>query len=179
MTTYVALLRGVNVGGHAKIGMAALRKLIADLGHTEVRTYVQSGNVVFRSADERPTVLECAIEERIKQDLGVSTTVLLRSADEIARVAANNPFLEREDDAAKLHVAFLADEPDPDRAARFEPPPGQPEELALAGRELYLRYPNGSGRSKLNNAYIERRLGVAATNRNWNTVTKLRDLARE
>ena len=179
MTTYVALLRGVNVGGRARIEMAALRKLVADLGHSNVKTYVQSGNVIFRSSDEQPAQVAREIEGRIARDLGVGTTVLLRSADELAHVVANNPFLAREDDLAKFHVTFLADAPDPDRAARLAPPPGQPEELALVGREVYLRYPNGYGRSKLNHAYIERHLGVAATNRNWNTVTRLCELARE
>ena len=177
MMTYVALLRGINVGGRSRVVMADLRKLFEDLGHADVRTYVQSGNVIFRAADEQPAMLERAIEARIEDVMGASTTVLLRTAAEVARVASNNPYLGREDDVSKLHVTFLAAEPAPERAARLVPPPGQPEELALVGREVYLLYPNGYGRSKLTNAYIERRLGVAATNRNWNTVTKLRDLA--
>lgn len=177
MTSYVALLRGVNVGGRGKIEMSALRKLFEDLGHADVRTYVQSGNVIFRAADDRPAELAREIEGRIARDLGVGTTVLLRGADELALIAASNPFLGRESDLAKLHVTFLADEPDRERAARLEVPAGQPDDLALLGREVYLHCPNGYGRTKLNNTFIEKRLGVAATTRNWTTVTKLRDLA--
>ena len=177
MTAYVALLRGINLGGHAKVGMADLRRVFLALGHAEVTTYLQSGNVVFSSPAAQPSRLAAAIEQRIASDLGMTVTVLLRTGDDLARVAAANPFLGRTGDPTKLHVTFLAAAPDRDRAARLEAPAGEAAELALAGREVYLYYPDGYGRTKLDNAFLERRLGVAATTRNWRTVTKLGDLA--
>lgn len=179
VTTYVALLRGVNVGGHAKVAMEDLRRLFQALGHTDVTTYIQSGNVVFRSASDDPTQVAADIEAAMVRDIGVAATVVLRRRDELARVAARNPFLADEADVTKLHVAFLAEEPDEPRAAGLTVPAGEPNELSLAGREVYLRYPYGTGRSKLSNTYLEKRLGVAATMRNWRTVTKLAELAAQ
>jgi uncharacterized protein (DUF1697 family) len=177
MTTYVALLRGINVGGRTKVGMDDLRRLFVALGHADVKSYVQSGNVLFSSPVEESSRLADDIQRRIARDLGVTVTVLLRTRDDLAYVVANNPFLSRETDLAKLHVTFLADAPDHERVARLDTPSGGPDEFSLAGREVYLHCPRGYGRTKLNNAYLERRLGVAATTRNWNTVTKLCDLA--
>jgi uncharacterized protein (DUF1697 family) len=177
MTTYVALLRGINVGGRTRVGMDDLRRLFVALGHADVKSYVQSGNVLFSSPVEESSRLVGDIQRRIARDLGVTVTVLLRTKDDLARVVANNPFLSRETDPAKLHVTFLADAPDHERVARLDTPSGGPDEFSLAGREVYLHCPHGYGRTKLNNAYLERRLGVAATTRNWNTVTKLCDLA--
>jgi uncharacterized protein (DUF1697 family) len=177
MTTYVALLRGINVGGRTKVGMDDLRRLFVALGHADVKSYVQSGNVLFSGPVEESSRLADDIQRRIARDLGVTVTVLLRTRDDLAYVVANNPFLSRETDLAKLHVTFLADAPDHERVARLDTPSGGPDEFSLAGREVYLHCPRGYGRTKLNNAYLERRLGVAATTRNWNTVTKLCDLA--
>jgi uncharacterized protein (DUF1697 family) len=179
MTTYVALLRGINVGGRTKVGMEELRRVFLALGHADVKTYVQSGNVLFRCPVEEPSRLAGDLERRIARDLGVTTTVLLRTRDDLAHVVANNPFLGRGLDPATLHVTFLAETPDPRRVASLETPSGEPDAFSLAGREVYLHCPNGYGRTKLNNAYLERRLGVAATTRNWRTVTTLCDLARE
>jgi uncharacterized protein (DUF1697 family) len=179
MTTYVALLRGINVGGRTRVGMEDLRRLFVALGHTDVQSYLQSGNVVFRGPVEESSRLTGDLERRIARDLGVTVTVLLRTRDDLAHVVANNPFLNPETDLATLHVTFLADAPDHERAARLTTPIGEPDELSLVGREVYLHCPNGYGRTKLNNAYIERRLGVAATTRNWNTVTKLCELASD
>lgn len=176
MPTYVALLRGINVGGRTKVGMADLRRLFADVGHDDVQTYLQSGNVVFRSSHQAAQVAE-TIERRIAEDLGVTTTILLRTAANLAKVVTANPFLDQESDPTKLHVTFLAEAPDSERAAGLDPASGAPDALVLTGREVYLHCPNGYGRTKLNNAFLERRLGVAATTRNWKTVTALRDLA--
>ena len=176
MTTYLALLRGINVGGHTRVGMDDLRRLFADLGHADVTTYIQSGNVIFRSPVDDSSRLAAEIEERIAQDLSVAVTVLLRTRDDLARIVASNPFVGRRIEPAKLHLTFLADAPDRDRAARLDRPADAPDELSLVGREVYLYCPNGYGRTKLNNAHVERRLGVAATTRNWNTFTRLLDL---
>ena len=177
MTTYVALLRGINVGGHAKVAMEDLRRVVQALGHSEVTTYIQSGNVVFNGRGDDPGSLARDIESAIKGDIGLEVTVVVRTGEDLARVAATNPFLEGQAEVSKLHVAFLAEAPDDDRAAALTVPAGEPDQLRLAGREVYLHYPNGTGRSKLTNAYLEKRLGVAATTRNWRTVTKLAEMA--
>lgn len=176
-TTYVALLRGINVGGHARVGMDDLRRLFMALGHGQARTYIQSGNVVFSSSVAEPSRLVAEIEQRIASDLGVAVTVLLRAGAELSQLVVDNPFLDRGADLSKLHVTFLAERPDAERAARLEPPAGEVDEIALAGRDVYLHCPNGYGRTKVNNTWIEKRLAVAATTRGWKTVVKLRDLA--
>ncbi len=179
MTTYAALLRGINLGSHAKIKMPALRQVFLDLGHADVQTYLQSGNVVFTSDDEDADTLATAIERRIKHDLDLTVPVLLRSQAELAEVVANNPFLKQQADPATLHVTFLADEPDRERVAGIDPAFGEPDAFSIVGRELYLVCPSGYGRTKLNNNFFERRLKVGATTRNWKTVTKLHDLTSE
>ncbi|HSH58105.1 MAG TPA: DUF1697 domain-containing protein [Acidimicrobiales bacterium] len=176
MTTYVALLRGINVGGREKVAMDDLRRLFTDLGHAEVETYIQSGNVIFRSPVDDASKLAHDIESRMAADLDMAVTVLLRSEDELAQIIADNPFLDSEADQSKLHVTFLADPPSEDRANGLNTPAGEPDELVLAGLEVYLHCPNGYGRTKVNNAYIEKQLGVAATTRGWKTVAKLHTL---
>ncbi len=175
--TYVALLRGINLGSRNKVSMADLRTLFLALGAEDVATYVQSGNVVFKSRARSPAELTHAIEERIGRDLGVSVTVLVRTARELVSVLADNPFADNGREVASLHVTFLADRPDPVRVRDLEAKRFQPDEFRVVGREVYLHCPNGYGRSKLSNAYLEKVLGVVATTRNWKTVTKVAELA--
>lgn len=177
MTRYVCLLRAVNVAGK-KVVMKDLAALFADLGHTDVVTYIQSGNVVFTSPSEQPSELARTIEERLEADLGQTAAVLLRSAEELDRIAAQNPFLEDGPDTSKLHVTFLASAPDPDRVQALGPGVVGPDSFRVLGREVFLHCPEGYGRSTLINSFWERRLKVAATTRNWNTVLKLLELAR-
>ncbi len=172
---YVALLRGINLGVRNKVSMPDLRALFESLGAEDVETYVQSGNVVFRSPDGAPTLTE-AIEKRIRRDLGLGVTVLLRTRPQLAKVVAGNPFAKKEREPTKLHVVFLADKPDRVRVSKLDPERGEPDEFRVVGQEIYLHCPNGYGRSKLTNAYFEKQLGVAATTRNWKTVTKLAEL---
>jgi uncharacterized protein (DUF1697 family) len=171
--TTVALLRGVNVGGRAKVPMGELRSVFAALGHTDVVTYIQSGNVVFRSAGGTEKELVSGIERQIADAFGLEVAVTLRAPGELAAIVAGNPFLTGGDDPKTLHVAFLDRAPAPKELAELDPDRSPPDEFRVLGREVYLRYPNGSGRSKLTIDYFERRLGVRATARNWNTVTKL------
>jgi uncharacterized protein (DUF1697 family) len=179
MTRHVALLRGINLGARNKILMADLRRLFADLGYGDVETYLQSGNVVFTSEAKDPSRLARDVERRIAHDLDLDVTVLVRTGVDLARLAEKNPFLSREQDLAKLHLTFLADTPEQKRVTGLEKPTGESAEFSLDGREVYLHCPEGYGRTRLNNAFFERRLGVAATTRNWKTVTALRDLTRE
>ncbi|CAM03022.1 uncharacterized protein (DUF1697 family) [Saccharopolyspora erythraea NRRL 2338] len=175
MSTHIALLRGINVGGRTNIAMADLRAVFQELGCEPVATYLRSGNVVFIADD--PGGVAAEVQNRVAARLGVSTLVQTRSAEEFARVAAGHPFLERETDLAKLHVVFLDAEPDPRRQAGLEVPGGGREQFRFAGRELYLHYPDGAGRSRFTNAYLEKQLGVSATARNWKTVLTLAEMA--
>jgi uncharacterized protein (DUF1697 family) len=171
MKTYVALLRGVNVSGQNKVGMKELRARLLGLGFQNVATYVQSGNVVFRtSAASDPTLL---IERDIRQAFGVGVTVLLRTKEQLRRVSTQNPFLKRGNDPATLHVTFLSETPKPARVRDLTAKVNGPDELVVRGREVYLRCPNGYGRTKLSNTFLERQLGSPATTRNWRTVLQL------
>jgi uncharacterized protein (DUF1697 family) len=176
MATYVALLRGVNVAGAGKVGMADLRQVFADAGHTDVQTYIQTGNVVFAARGSASRIAP-ELEQRIASELGLTTTVLLRSASDLTRVARNNPFVDRGADPSSLHVTFLNGAAGRDAPARLDVPGAAPDELVVSGKEVYVHCPNGYGRTKLNNTFVERRLGVQATTRNWRTLTKLLDLA--
>ena len=177
MPTYVAFLRGINVGGARKLSMPQLKGVLADFGLEDVVTYIQSGNVVFRTTSRDAAALERRLERAIENAFGLDVTVLLRTQAQLAKVVERNPFLA-EGDVAKLHVAFLSAKPAKGAAARLDPQRSPPDELALVGSELYLRFPNGSGRTKLTLDYVERTLGVRATQRNWRTVTKLLELAQ-
>jgi uncharacterized protein (DUF1697 family) len=174
--TYVALLRGINVGGHQRIRMSDLRALLEGLGHESVETYLQSGNAVFRSRRASDASLGSAMEEAIAAELGLTVTVLVRGAAELAGIVDGTPYGDRGADAKRLHVAFLSAAPSAAAVGKLDAAQFAPDELAIAGREVYLHYPNGYGRTKLTNAVLERRLGVAATTRNWRTVTALADL---
>jgi uncharacterized protein (DUF1697 family) len=170
--TYVGLLRGVNVGGKNKVPMAALRAVVESLGHTEVSTFIQSGNVVFTTAGSiEPKSLAVAIARQ----LGIDIAVVLRTRRELERVVAANPFTRV--DPSKLHVGFMLQKPSTAVAAKLDAERFRPDEFAVRGRELYLHLPNGMGRSKLP-GYLDRQLNIPTTVRNWNTVTKLLELAR-
>lgn len=177
MRTYAALLRGVNVGKN-KLAMSDLRALLTGLGCHDVQTYLQSGNAVF-AADQAPTeqnTLAQAIEQALAE-LGVSSRVLLRTGVQLAGVLAGNPFLDREADPTKLHVTFLADAPAADRSRQLEVPAGETASLHLHDKEVYLHCPDGYGRTKLTNSFLESRLATVATTRNWRTVIALTELA--
>ena len=173
--TYVALLRAINLGSRNKIAMQDLRVLFERLGAEDVQTYVQSGNVVFRSSGNGGA-LQKSVEEEIANELGLTITVLVRTKTQIAKLARDNPFGEDAPDKA-LHVTFLVDAPARARVRALDASAFAPDTFEVAGREVYLNMPNGYGRSKLSNAYFEKQLGVAATTRNWKTVTALAELA--
>ena len=169
MARYVALLRGVNVGGRS-LPMAELARVVEGLGHRDVRTDIQSGNVVFGATGKVDVpALERAIGERFSLDVGVA----LRSAAELRRVIDRNPFPDAE--VTKLHVGFLLAKPPAGTTRALDGAPYAPEEFVLQGSEVYLHLPNGMGRAKLP-VYLGRRLPVAATYRNWRTVTTLAEM---
>ncbi len=177
MGTYVALLRGINVGGRAKVSMSDLRKLFADLGYADAKTYIQSGNVIFSASLRSPARAATEISHRIEKDLGVKCSVLLRTVKELVDVLESNPYLAEGVELSTLYVAFLDEKPSRKVSSGLVVPPGETAEFTVVGREIYLHYPDGYGRTKFSNTFIEKRLGVVATTRNWNTVTKLHDLA--
>jgi uncharacterized protein (DUF1697 family) len=176
MAIYVALLRGINVGGRRKVAMEDLRRVFQELGFTDARTFIQSGNVIF-SGPASAARLAHDLEQRIARDIGTAPTVLLRTKQELGRVIAANPFLAHAKDHSRLHVTFLVEKPAAAAVKALVRPAGETGEFALRDREVYLHVPDGYGTSKLGNAFFEKRLGVSATTRNWNTVTKLFSLA--
>jgi uncharacterized protein (DUF1697 family) len=156
--------------------MADLRTLFVAFGSEDVSTYLQSGNVVFKSSVDSPAQLIETIQKRINHDLGLSVKVLLRTKAHLKKTVAGNPFANGRRELTKLHVTFLAERPDGVRVGELEAKDFEPDEFRIVGPEIYLHCPNGYGRSKLTNAYFEKELGVAATTRNWKTVTKLAEL---
>jgi uncharacterized protein (DUF1697 family) len=177
VTTWVALLRGINVGGARRIAMPELRATLESLGLEDVATYVQSGNVVFRRAGSRAAIRR-AVEDRIEEVFGLDVATMLRSKTDLDRITARNPWPERVADPTRVHVVFLDRKPTAAAVAELDPDRSPPDEFLVDGSEIFVSYPNGSGRSKLTLDYFERRLDVRATARNWKTVTKLLALMR-
>lgn len=174
MSLSVALLRGVNVGGRARVPMDELRAVFAGAGCVDVVTYIQSGNVVFRPPRGTTTdALRTSLEQRIAATFGFPVAVLVRSAEQWEQIVSANPFAAAGADPKTLHVMVLAAEPPGIRVGELDPDRSPPDEFVVAGSEIYLRYPKGSGRSKLSVDYFERRLDTVATARNWNTVLRL------
>ncbi len=172
-TAHVALLRGINVGGHRRVGMAALKALCLELGYEDVQTYVQSGNVVFRAASPGAGELEAALE----RTLGFRVGVMMRDRLQWRRALADNPYpFQAAADPSKVHLALLSAEPDAEGLASLQAVPTGPDNWTLLGSNLYLNLPNGAGRTKLDHGTLERRLGVQVTVRNWKTVEAVGEL---
>ncbi|MEU8520455.1 DUF1697 domain-containing protein [Streptomyces sp. NBC_01216] len=181
-TTYAALLRGINVSGHRKVPMAELRSLLEELGHRNVRTYLQSGNAVFTTDDDSgDDVLAAAIEAAIGKRLGFRVDTLVRGAAYLAAVADACPFPAGELEGRQLHVTYYSEPVGPERFAAIDEAAFRPEEFRLGDRALYLYAPDGLGRSKLAEAVSRPSLlkGVVATSRNWNTVLKLVEMTHD
>jgi uncharacterized protein (DUF1697 family) len=172
----VALLRGINVGGRNKIAMKDLHSSFVALGHGEVTTYIQSGNVVFRSASKLASKVGAAIEAEVSKTFGLKIGVLVRTPSDFDSLIEGNPYVVAGREISKAMIMFLDDLPTSDAIAGLDPQRSPPDEFVVRGREIYLYCPNGFGRSKLSIDYFERRLRIRATARNWNTVVKLADL---
>jgi len=180
MPIYIAMLRGINVGGHKKVPMDQLRALCERLGFTRVRTYIQSGNVVFKADKTSPAALSTKMEDAIQASFGFPASVISRTAVELATVIGANPFREESQaEPAKLYVAFLSHSPSADAIKKIEALATKDERLHCGRQEVYLYYRNGMGQAKLTGAVLEKALAVAATARNWNTVTQLYKMAVE
>ena len=177
MTTHIALLRAVNLGGRTKVGMAELREVFAELGFKDARTLLQSGNVVFSG---KGSDLETKIARAIEKHFGYATDVMVRTAAEWDKIIKANPFPdEAKKDPSHLLVLALTDAPGKAAVEALRAAIKGPERVEAKGKQLYAVYPAGIGRSKLTANVIEGKLGTRGKGRNWNTVLKLADLAAE
>jgi uncharacterized protein (DUF1697 family) len=173
VTVYVALLGGINVGGRT-LRSAALREIAEGCGFDDVSTFIQSGNVLFRSGTGAK-VVGAHLHDGILEVSGIDTRVAMRTAAQLRAVVAANPFLDRSDDPTKLSVTFLFDGVEPTLSA-VDPADYAPDEVVVIGREAYLHTPNGMGKTKLVPP-IAKKLGLVGTTRNWRSTTKLAELA--
>jgi uncharacterized protein (DUF1697 family) len=174
MTRCVALVRGINVGGHKQVAMADLRDLLTQLGFVDARSLLQSGNLVFRSQARTGAQLERLLEASAAERLALQTHFFVRTANELKAVIAHNPFPEEaKRDPGHLIVVFLKAAPGPKNVDALQEASTGPEIIRARGRQVYIVYPDGMGRSRLTNALIEKKLAVRGTGRNWNTVLRL------
>ena len=173
----IALLRGINVGGKNRLPMKDLAALFVDAGCDDVRTYIQSGNVLFRTEPTAGEDIASIISASLLSRFGYRVPVITRTAREFQESVRANPFVEAGAAADKLHVIFLAELPDGARVAALDPNRSPADEFAVRGREVYLHCPHGLARTKLTNSYFDSRLATTGTTRNWRTVLKLLELA--
>ena len=178
MPTFISLLRGVNVSGQRKIRMADLKAAYEALDLANVKTYVQSGNVVFDCRMRSTSKVAENIERQIQSRFGYDVTVMVRTPSDFERIIKSNPFsLQARNDPAKVHVTFLASRPSAAMVKSAEVADAGGAECSMGRQEIFLHCPNGYGRTKLNNAFFERKLKMPATTRNWKTVIALYDMA--
>jgi len=176
---HVALLRGINVGGRNKLPMKTLVAIFEELGCRDVRTWIQSGNVIFRAPRTLVARLAADAERALHDAAGLSVPVVLRTAAQLGRAVERNPFLAEGADPAHLHVGFLAARPAAARVARMEPDRSPPDRFRVIGGEVYLHCPRGLARTKLTSAFFDSRLGTTITVRNWKTTLRLAQMAAE
>ncbi|MDQ6827929.1 MAG: DUF1697 domain-containing protein [Gemmatimonadota bacterium] len=174
--THLALLRGINVGGKNKLPMSDLLDLFAEAGCRDVRTYIQSGNVIFTAEPAVVTPLPGRITARIQERFGYRVPVVMRTAEELGDIVRHNPFIAAEVDEATLHVLFLAGRPAARAIDDLDPDRSPPDTFVVHNREVYLQLPHGAARTKLTNAYFDAKLATTSTGRNWRTVTMLHTL---
>jgi uncharacterized protein (DUF1697 family) len=180
MPVLISMLRGVNVGGHNKVEMGALRALYESIKFEDPRTYVQSGNVIFRSKENISPALAKKIQNAIEREFNCRPEVILRTTQELRKAISASPFsASRGLEPGKILVTFLNAEPGPEAHATLLKLKNHPEEIHLKGRELYIYFPNGAGRSKLPWSSIAEALKTQGTARNWNSVTKMLEIAEE
>jgi uncharacterized protein (DUF1697 family) len=180
MPVFISMLRGVNLGPHNRIKMDALREVYASLKFQDARTYVQSGNVIFRAREKNLPSLKKKIQCAIEKKFGFRPDVLLRTTEEMRNAIARTPFADRSEiEPGKLLVTFLAAEPNADARGRLRTLKTEGEELHLKGRELYIYFPNGAGRTKLPWSSVASLLKTTGTARNWNSVLAMLKIAEE
>ncbi|MBK6967466.1 MAG: DUF1697 domain-containing protein [Bacteroidales bacterium] len=174
METFIALLRGINVSGKNLIKMAELVQALSDSGVSNVRTYIQSGNVVFESGTDIPFIVEKLIQDKIRERFGLEVPVQVLKRSELVYVSNHNPFInDRALPVDKLHLTFLNAIPDPALVSKAGAGSFLPDEFIVSGNAVFVYCPDGYGRTKLTNTFFEKKLKVSATTRNWATVKKL------
>jgi uncharacterized protein (DUF1697 family) len=176
MQNYIAMLRGINVSGQKKIKMADFKNHLQELKFSDVQTYIQSGNAVFKNKKSAPKALETKISKKILEEYGFEVSVIVKNPEELMDVLENNPFV-KDKDLNRLYVTFLSNEPTSDNLENLKGIDHTPEEYVLKGKTIYFYSPYGYGRAKMNNNFFENKLKVTATTRNWKTVNKLADMA--
>jgi uncharacterized protein (DUF1697 family) len=176
MSCYLALLRGVNVSGKNSLRMDELKASLSALGLSEPQSYLQSGNVLFKAGKQAPEKLAAAIQARIAQDFGLTVPVLVLTAAQLAHIVQANPLWSAGDDETLFHCSFLWQAVSGQHFSALKLPAVAGEQAQLQGSAVYLHCPHGYGKTKLNNSYFERALGVPATTRNWRTVLALHAL---
>ena len=174
---HVALLRGVNLGKR-RLPMRELARIFADAGCEDVRTYIQSGNVVYRAGATLARRVPALVEAGIAERFGFDAPVVTRTAAEMAAIVRGNPYARlAAADPKSVHVGFLRDRPAARAVAALDPDRSPPDTFVVRGREIYFHFPNGLAKSKLTNPWFDSRLGTVSTMRNWRTVTALLDMA--
>ncbi len=176
LSTYLALLRGVNVGGKNLLPMKDLAGMFAKAGCSDVRTYIQSGNVIFQAPAGVLSGLAGRTAQQIQDRFGLKVPVILRSTEQIQDTLRHNPFLKAGTPENTLHVVFLTDLPNPQDVSKLDPHRSPADAFVVRDREIYLHLPNGVANSKLTNAYFDSKLSTVSTARNWRTVNKLHKL---
>jgi uncharacterized protein (DUF1697 family) len=179
MPTYISMLRGINLAGHKRVEMARLRVMFEGMGFEQVRTYINSGNVVFKTGKSAPAALSKKIEERMVAEFGFGALVITRTAAELGRAIEGNPFAkESRSDPAYVFIGFLERAPKADAVEKLQARAAKTEQAHCSGKEIYVYYVDGMGRAKLlTHGVLEKVLAVKATMRNWNTVSKLYEMA--
>ena len=180
MKTHLALLRGINVSGHNMMKMDALKKALEKIGFENVQTYIQSGNVFVDSEEENPTKVAFKIKMEIFRVFGHDVPVIVIGKEDLEKCFANNPFLkEPEVDIKKLYFAFLSTELQSDAINQLKISNIKPDEVSIDANRIFIKYAVGAGKTKLDQKYIEKKMNITATIRNWNTVTKLLEIYNE
>ncbi len=177
--TYVALLRGINVGGKNRVPMRELEEVFVEAGCRDVRTYIQSGNVLFSVDPPLAQSISARLAAAIAERFGYEIPVLLRTGEQLRDVIRDNPFLEAGAPENALHILFLAGLPEPDRVAALDPDRSRPDAFVVRGQEVYLWLPNGVARTRLTTDHFDSKLATTSTGRNWRTVVKLFELMQE
>jgi uncharacterized protein (DUF1697 family) len=173
--THLALLRGINVGGKNALPMKELVQMFSDAGCTGVRTYIQSGNVIFEAPSGAAGIGD-TVKAKIEKRHGYRIPVIIRTSEQLLATIRGNPFLKAAVDEKWLHVYFLAHSPNTRAIATLDPARSAPDAFHVRGQEIYLHLPNGMGQSKLTNAYFDSKLSTTCTARNWATVLKLSEM---
>jgi len=179
MNTFIALLRGINVSGQKQIKMTDLTKLFEDSGFTNVQTYIQSGNVIFESQNSNTKAIKNQIEKKVKEKYKFDVEVFITTNKELNNILRKNPFIKKKKDIERFYVTFLSEKPDSVNISKLNQINYSPEEFIIDGNVIYLYFPNGYGKAKLDNNLFENKLKIPATTRNWNTVNMLFELSKK